>query len=410
MNILIVTQYFWPEQFRINDVATALRKKGHAVTILTGLPNYPEGKYYSGYGFTFRREEDYKGIKVVRVPLIPRGSGKPFRLVANYFSFMFFATLLAPFYLRDSFDVQLVYQTSPVTVGLPAVLIKRLKRVPILFWIQDLWPESLEATGAVKNSSILALVDKFVKFLYRKSDMILVQSRGMISSVRSKGIPGKKVRYLPNSAEDLYRPNPKIQNSEEYSTLPTGFRVVFAGNIGEAQDFGTILSAAELLNHNTDINWVVIGDGRRRGWVEEEVQKRGLADSVYLLGRHPVESMPGFFSLADALLVTLKKERIFALTIPSKLQSYLASAKPIIAGLDGEGASIVEEADAGLTCPAESPEQLAEIVLEMYHLSDNERSSMGQRGREYFEKEFEGNVLLDKLEKIMEEVVSGGSQ
>ena len=181
---------------------------------------------------------------------------------------------------------------------------------------------------------------------------------------------------------------------------------MFAGNLGVAQDFGTILDAAEQLKDYPDIHWVIIGDGRRRAWVEQEVLNRGLQDVVHLLGRHPMETMPRFFSLADALLVTLKKEPIFALTIPSKVQSYLACAKPIIAGLDGEGARVVEESGSGFTCPAENPEALAETVLKMYRMPASEREAMGRRGRVYFDKEFERNMLLDRMEGWMKELVA----
>ena len=186
--------------------------------------------------------------------------------------------------------------------------------------------------------------------------------------------------------------------------MPEGFCVTFAGNIGAAQDFGTILYAAERLKDHTEINWVVIGDGRMFSWVQRQVIERNLSKTVHLLGRYPAEAMPRFFALSDVLLVTLKKEPIFALTIPSKVQSYLACAKPIIAALDGEGASVVEEAGAGVNCPAENPEALADAVLKLYNMSRRERKDMGQKGRSYFKKHFEREMLLDRLEGWMKEL------
>jgi glycosyltransferase involved in cell wall biosynthesis len=186
--------------------------------------------------------------------------------------------------------------------------------------------------------------------------------------------------------------------------MPNGFRVVFAGNIGAAQDFHNILSAAEKLKAKKDIHWVILGDGRMSNWVQAEISKRGLYDTVHLLGRYPAEAMPRFFALSDALLVTLKKEPIFALTIPSKIQSYLACAKPIIAGLEGEGARVVEEAGAGITCPAEDPTELAQAVLKMYRMTSEKRDSMGRRGRKYFEDNFEREKLLDRLTQLITEL------
>jgi len=273
-----------------------------------------------------------------------------------------------------------------------------------MFWVQDLWPETLSATGVVRSERVLGWVGKLVRFIYRGCDQILVQSKAFTSSVEQLAPTSIPIRYFPNTAEDLYQPLQLEADASERNLIPEGFRVMFAGNLGVAQDFGTILNAAEQLKEYPDIQWIIIGDGRRRAWIEKEVVKRGLKEVVHLLGRHPMETMPRFFSLADALLVTLKKEPIFALTIPSKIQSYLACAKPIIAGLDGEGARVVEESGSGFTCPAESPKALAAVVLKMYQLSAQDRDRMGIRGREYFDKEFERTMLLDRLEKWMKEL------
>ncbi len=404
MNILIVTQYFWPENFRINDLALGLKEKGHHITVLTGNPNYPDGRFFSGYGVFKKRIDDYQGIKVVRVPLIPRGSGGALRLALNYLSFAFFASLMGPFYCRGNFDVVFVYEPSPVTVGLPALVLKKIKSAPILFWVQDLWPDSLSATGAVNSNKILNMVEGLVRFIYSQCDRILIQSRAFSSSIEKLGIGSERILYFPNSAEGLYKPVEVEPDASERAALPNGFRVMFAGNIGAAQDFTTILNAAEKLKEYADIHWVIIGDGRMRQWVEVQIHERGLSKNVHLLGRYPTEAMPRFFSLADALLVTLKKEPIFALTIPSKVQSYLACAKPIVAALDGEGARIIEESDAGLTCPAEDPEALADAILSMYKMPETERKGMGSRGRRYFEQHFERSMLLDRLDSWMKDV------
>lgn len=409
MRILIVTNHFWPEEFRINDAARGLVARGHSVSVLTGIPNYPGGRFFKGYGFFKKRRESYEGIDIFRAPLIPRGSGSGLRLILNYFSYMLSSCLLAPFCFRRKYDLIFVFESSPVTVGFPALVLKSIKRIPILFWVQDLWPETLSATGVIRSVRVLNVVGWIVRIIYKSCDRILIQSKAFLKSVCELYDKPDNIIYFPNSAEEFYRPVNIGADAPERSLMPKGFRVVFAGNIGVAQDFGTILTAAEELKHFTVIHWVIIGDGRRRAWVEEELERRGLEKTVHLLGRHAAETMPRFFSLADALLVTLKKEPIFSYTIPSKIQSYMACAKPIIAALDGEGMRVVKEAGAGITCPPEDPKALAEAVLEMSRLSLLDRESMGKCGRKYFEKEFERNMLLDKLESIMEELAGGRS-
>ena len=402
MEILIITQYFWPENFRINELALGLKDKGHQVTVMTGLPNYPDGRFFPGYGFLKNRHQDYNGIKVIRVPLLPRGESKGLRLALNYFSFAFFASVFSPFLCRGKFDLIFVYEPSPVTVGLPALVLKKLKSAPIMFWVQDLWPESLSATGEVRSIWILKMVEWLVRYIYRGCDRVLVQSKAFIAPIERMGVPARHILYFPNSAEQLYQPMNLEPDAPERSGIPLGFRVMFAGNIGTSQDFATILSAAQKLKGYPDIHWLIIGNGRMFSWVEAQVQERCLAETIHLLGRHPVEAMPRYFALADVMLVTLKRKPIFSLTIPSKVQSYLACGKPIIGVLDGEGARIIEEAGAGLTCPAENAGALADAVLSMYHMPQSERQAMGMCGRAYFNAHFEHKLLLDRLESWME--------
>lgn len=404
MNILIVTQYFWPESFRINDLALGLKERSHQVTVLTGIPNYPIGQFFPGYGVFRQITQEYNGIKIIRVPLVPRGNNTGWRLALNYLSFALSASFLGPFYCRSDFDLIFVAQYSPVTVAIPAIILRKLKGIRLMFWIQDLWPESLSATGAVRNPLILNMIGKLVRNIYSYCDQVLVQSEGFFSHVEGMGVDPGRVRYFPNWAEEMYKPLKVEKDVSENLDVPTGFRVMFAGNIGAAQDFGTILAAAERLKAYPDIQWVILGDGRMRPWVEQQIQDRELAGTVHLLGRHPLERMPRYFSLADVMFVTLKREPIFALTIPGKVQSYLACGRPIIAALDGEGARVVERAGAGLTCPAEDAEALGDRVLAMYRMSVSEREAMGLRGRAYFEAHFERKMLLDRLEGWMKEL------
>lgn len=410
MKILITTNHFWPEDFRINDLALGLQAKGHSVSVLTAVPDYPSRDLFPDHGFFKRQREIYKGIEIFRAPLIPRGNGSGVRLALNYFSYALSACLLAPFFLLKKFDVVFVFDSSPVTVALPALVMKKISKAPMMLWIQDLWPETLSATGMVHSKFILNLVSKLVRFIYKGCDQILVQSEAFRPRVEALAPPQAVIKYFPNTAESIYKPVLIEDAAKELKMLPNGFRVMFAGNIGIAQDFATILASAVILKSEKDIHWVIIGDGSRRPWVEEEIKSRGLEKTVHLLGRHPMESMPRFFALADVLLVTLKKEPIFALTIPSKIQSYMACAKPIVAAADGEGSRIVDEAGAGITCSAESPQELADAVLAMYQLSEEKRSEMGRAGRIYFEAQFERDMLVDRLEEWMINLVDENSK
>lgn len=405
MHVLVVTQYFWPENFRINDLVSGLIERGHKVTVLTGIPNYPEGRFYTGYGVFRNSSQDYNGARVIRVPLVPRGKGGGVTLVLNYLSFVLSACIFAPFRCRVQYDLVFIFEPSPVTVALPALFLKFLHKIPIMFWVQDLWPESLAATGAVRSRWILDRVSGVVRFIYRRCDKILITSQSFRKSIELHDGALENILYFPQSAEDIFQPLAERQTVAALNGIPQGFWIMFAGNIGAAQDFQTIVVAAEKLKGHQDIHWVIVGDGRMREWAESEVSTRGLSDNFHFLGRHPLEAMPAFFSLADVLLVTLRKEPIFALTIPAKIQSYLACGRPVIAALDGVGALIVEEAGAGFTCPAESPDSLVRAILKMYETPKSVREKMGINGRRYYEANFDRNMLLDRLEEWMRDLV-----
>jgi glycosyltransferase involved in cell wall biosynthesis len=291
-----------------------------------------------------------------------------------------------------------------MTIGIPARALRALKRAPVLFWVQDLWPESLTATGAVRSPLLLAAANRLVRWIYRGCDRVLVQSRAFTPSVEAHGVPRERIRYLPNSAEAFYRRVVGSGGDAEAAGLPPGFRVMFAGNIGAAQDFPTIVAAAELLRERKDIQWIILGDGRMKPWVAEQIRLRGLEPTFHLLGQRPAETMPRYFAHADLLLATLRREPIFAYTIPSKLQSYMACGRPVVAALEGEGGRIVEESGAGWAVPPEDPRALADAVLAASALSQSERDAMGNRGEEFFREHFEREQLLSQLDAELAEV------
>lgn len=407
MRVLVVTQYFWPENFRINDLVQGLCERGHQVTVLTGIPNYPSGRVFPGYGYFSKLREHYAGAEVIRVPLIPRGNGGAVRLALNYFSFALAASVLGALRCRGKFDAIFVHEPSPITVGLPAVILKKIKHAPIFFWVLDLWPESLTAAGSIRTPWLLHLLEGLVRWIYRHCDRLLMQSRGFFAHAQHLGVEAQRLRYFPNWAEKLYRPvEPDQAAPAACSTLPDGFRVMFAGNVGVAQDFPTLLAAAEKLKSFPDIHWVIVGKGRMSAWVSLEIERRGLAGHVHLLGHHAPDVMPALFAQADAMLVSLKREPIFKLTVPAKLQAYLACGRPVIGALEGEGARIINEAKAGVDCLPEDAEALAQAVLSLYQMTDGERAAMGAAGRVYYEANFEREMLFDQLEQWMQELAA----
>jgi len=409
VKILIVSHYFWPEQFRINDLVRELKHRGHEVSVLTGMPNYPAGKLFEGYSWWQKRRDNMDDVPVYRTPMFVRREGRGWQLALNYLSFAVWGSLLGPwFFRRKRFDIIFVYEPSPFTVGIPAIVMRRLKNAPILFWVQDLWPESLTAAGAVHSSAVLKAVGHMVRWIYRHCDRVLVQSEAFIEPAVAAGADRDRTFYYPNWAESFYRPLEAVQAELPGVSLPQGFRIMFAGNLGEAQSLETIIDAANRLKHERDIQWVIIGDGRRYDWMHEKVEALGLQHCVMFAGRHPAEIMPHFFAHADALLVTLKADEVFAQTVPSKVQSYMACGRPILAALNGEGARVVGDAGCGFAVPAGDDEALADAALRLYRLPEAQRQAMGKCGCRYYRRHFEREMLIDRLEQWMRDAVREG--
>jgi colanic acid biosynthesis glycosyl transferase WcaI len=404
VRILIVSQYFWPENFRINDLTQELVQRGHSVTVLTGIPNYPAGSVFDAYRENPSAFTSYGGAQVLRVPMLARGHSAV-RLFLNYLSFVVSACFFGPWRLRDKLvDVIFVFEPSPVTVGLPAILLGRIKRAPVVFWALDLWPETLAALGVVRSTTVLGWIGSLVKFIYQRCTLVLGQSRGFLGSIAKYCSDTEKIRYFPSWAEDVFN-QPNLVPAGEVPMAKGVFNVLFAGNIGEAQDLPSIVSAAEFLKGNAAIRWLIVGDGRKSDWLREEIERRGLQGRVLLLGRFPVERMPSFYAQADALLVSLKKDPVFSMTIPGKVQSYLMAGLPLVGMLDGEGAKVIVEADAGLVCAAGDAKGLAAVVLEMAAMSVDKRNQLGVNGRAFAKREFGRSLLMNRLEVLLSEAV-----
>jgi colanic acid biosynthesis glycosyl transferase WcaI len=404
LSILVVSQYFSPEAFGVNALVAELQARGHGVTVLTGMPNYPSGVFADGYGGWKVRRETWKNASVIRIPIFARGQNSGFRLAMNYLSFAINASILAPFFVKRRPDVILVYQMSPVTMALPAIIVKLFTCSKILLWVQDIWPESLVATGAVKNPLTLVTLRLIVRMIYRSSSVIAVQSRQFEKFIRSLALPASDIRYLPNTADRFYRPVEVPPDAPERKLFRPGFNILFAGNLGLAQDLETVLAAITHLKDRKDIQWVFVGDGRRRAWLEQQILERGLADNVQILGSFPPEKMPSFFAIADVLLITLRDERIFSLTVPSKLQTYLACGRPVLGAISGEAASILNASGAGLAASPSAPEHLAQMALAMAHMPREQLDALGKAALEYHQREFNRDQWMECLEGWLQEL------
>lgn len=401
LRIAIVTQYFYPEVFRINDLVDELVARGHEVYVLTGHPNYPSGVFAPGYGGFLPRREVLFGAHVVRVPLTARGNGSGLRLIVNYLTFALSATILGPLLMRGKFDVVFTNQPSPVTVAAPALLLARLKRAPSVMWVQDLWPQTLLAMGVLKGEFLARIATKATSLLHRGMDVVLVQSPAFRQPIEDQGVSATRIEYVPNWAEDLYRPVNVPIEAPERAEIPDGFNVLFAGNIGEAQGVDSLVGAMKQLEDIPNLHWIVLGDGRRFAWLNEQIESAGLANRVHLLGRKPVERMPTWFALADVLVATLRPDPVFESTIPSKLQSYLACGRPIVVGMDGEGARVIQESGSGKTAPAGDAGALANAVRELYEASEADRLAMGDRAVAYYRAHFARNEVISNIENVM---------
>ncbi len=406
MRILIITPHFWPESFKINDLAEGLRDRGHELAVLTGLPNYPAGRFYDGYGLLGPYRQRLGGVPIHRVPIIPRGPGRALNLLANYGSFAATGALGAILLGPRRWDVIFVFGPSPVTTIFPAAVVKLLFRTPILTWVQDLWPESVAAAGFGRSKVLYRAIGALSGWLYRRCDRILGTSRAFAPRLERHGVPESRIGYLPQWSEphaartDLLPPATQV-------AWRGGFSVMFAGNLGRVQSLETILDAAEFVRGEADVRWVFLGDGALRGWLASEVARRGLQKQVLLLGQRPTQEMPAYFDAAGAMLVSLKADEAMALTLPAKVQSYMAAGRPIIGSVDGETARVIAEAGCGWSAPAGDSQALARIVLKMKNLPLDERTAMGARGRAYSEQHFSRDRCLELLEAELAALARG---
>lgn len=398
MKILFVCQYFYPEVFRGNDIAFHWAERGHEVHVVSGIPNYPDGNFHEGYGLFKKRHEIVNGVKVTRLPIFPRGNNK-IMLMLNYFSYLVVAWVWMLFHaMFHKYDRVFVQQLSPVMMSAPGVLYKKLRGVPLYTWVLDLWPESLTAAGGINNKYVLGFFKHFVKSEYRYSDKILISSRSFDKSVLDYGPYEDKIVYYPQWSDGI---DGVEKAPEDAPIIPAGFKLMFAGAVGEAHGFECTMQAALLTKKHKDIKWIIVGDGRRLDWVRGFVKENGLEETVFTLGRYPSDTMPWFFAQADVMLVTLSDDPLFCLYAPAKISSYMAAGKPIVAVLNGEGAEVIRDADCGWTLPAGDAEGFARLAVELSKMDKAVLEEKGLKASAYYQQHFVKEKCLAKLDELM---------
>lgn len=400
MKILVVCQHFYPETFRINDITYELVKKGHDVTVLTGLPNYPEGKVYKGYKWFQNRNQIVNGVKIKRCSLVGRRKST-LMMGINYSWFAIFGCLKALFMKKD-FDVVYVYQLSPISMTWPGILVSKFKKIPLIIHCLDQWPISVTTGPIGKESSLYKILEKMSIWSYNKANRIIISSKSFKRYFENElkiSSDSKGLTYYPSYAESNYENVGQIDNDV--------FDIVFAGNIGPAQSVETIIETASLLKEHKDIMFHIVGDGLSRQVCEDLANKYELKN-VKFYGFHPVEDMPQYYALADCFIITMVDNEVVNSTLPAKVQSYMLAAKPIVGAISGEVKEVIEEADCGYCTDSGNYRELAEIITKVYN--DKETCSyFGKNSYSYYQNHFEKNKCIDDLVKIFTEEIEKGA-
>lgn len=389
-HILVITQYFYPEPFRINDMCMEWVKRGYRVTVLTGIPNYPQGEFYEGYSKKERRQEIWNGVEIIRIPLTARGHSSV-KLFLNYLSFVKSGRK----WVRKTklkADFVFTFEVSPMTQALIGVWYSKKFKVPNYLYVQDLWPENVEIVTGITNPLVIQPISKMVNYIYKNCTAIFATSPSFVTEIQKRVEDKSKVHYLPQYAEDFYQPmarKPVPEISDDGR-----FKIIFTGNIGKAQGLDILPKTAELLK-GEDIVFVIVGDGRYREEFEKEIRERGVEEMFILIPRQPAERIPELLAACDAAFLSFMDTPLFEKTIPAKLQSYMACGMPIIASASGETERIVTEANCGVCSPIGDEKALAGEIVD---IRSHDLDSMGCNSREYCESEFDKTAVMNMLE------------
>lgn len=397
-HILVISQFFYPEQFRINDMCCEWVKRGYRVTVLTGIPNYPQGKFYDGYGFLKKRKEVWNEIEIIRIPEIPRGKST-LGMILNYLSFPI-SGFFWKIFTKVKADYVFMFETSPMTQCVIGVWYAKKHKVPLYLYAQDLWPENVEVVTGITNPIIIEPIQRMVDYIYRNCNEIFVTSPSFVKAVceRKKKVPENKVHYWPQYAEEFYIPLKK--RSVKEITEDDCFKVMFTGNVGFAQGLEILPKTAVLLKEQEKkVLFCIVGEGRYLAQFKEEIQKLQVEEYFCLISRQPATRIPELLAAAGAAFLSFMETKLFEMTIPAKLQSYMACGMPVIAAAGGESRRVIEEAECGVCSPCGDAEALAESIIKMMKLSEEELQEMQSNSREYFERYFEKQKLMDQIDQ-----------
>ena len=411
MRLCIFTNHFFPEEFKVNDIAFDLAKRGHKVVVVTAIPDYPKKRMFRNqYSLFKKRKEIIDGVTIVRLPIIPRYNGAAVFLLLNYVSYFFTSYIFTYFHsFFHKYDGIFVHETSPFFIGLAAVHLKRRQNIPLIVWTLDLWPESLSAAGKIKNTFLLSPFEKMVKYVYNSCDKILIGSQGFEQSICAKGSYQEKCVYFPNWAEDTESMSRTLMDTSIYPFShfsKNDFVFLFAGNLGVAQNLSFILNAASQVRHLKQIRFVFIGDGRCRNDILEFIQKNNLVETVFAPGRFPLSMMPLLMQRANVLMVSLKDDPIFNLTVPAKVQFYMSQGKPILAMLNGDTAKLIEEAMCGFSVAVNKLTDLVEAIMRYSIMPEKDLNKMGLNGQMYYAEHFKKHLRIEQLEKLFLECLA----
>lgn len=390
-HILVLSQYFYPEPFRINDMCAEWVKRGYKVTVLTGIPNYPYGKFYEGYGYTKKRKEHWNGMDIIRIPLIPRGKSSV-GMVCNYLSFVvsgFFWQL----FTNIKADYVFMFEVSPMTQALVGVWYAKRRKIPCYLYVQDLWPENVEIVTGIHNKLVLGPIGKMVDYIYKNCNKIFATSESFVKEIVKRGIEEEKVEFWPQYAEEFYQPYPKEKVHKDE------FVIAFTGNIGYAQGLDILPEVATILkDQGCQVLFKIIGDGRYKEEFIREIASRDVEEMFEVVGRQPAEDIPHLLAECDAAFLSFMDNPLFAKTIPAKLQSYMACGMPIIASATGETKRIVEEAMCGVCCLIGDAISLAEEIRKLAEEKEPGNYNWGENARQYSEKNFNKEILMNYID------------
>ena len=406
--VLLLTQWFDPEPtFKGMVFARELVRQGFEVEVVTGFPNYPGGKVYPGYRIKLLQREVIDGVQVTRVPLYPNHDQSAIKRVLNYASFAASATIYGVFMAKRA-DVMYAYH-PPLTVGMAAALIKLFRRIPVAYDIQDMWPDTLRATGMLNNPKALDWVARVCRWVYRRMDHIVVLSPGFKRLLRERGVPESKLSVIHNWADEASLSAPVGQVPAAFPGAAQ-FRILFAGNMGKAQALDTVLDAASLLQaRGSRVCWVMLGGGVEVERLKAEAAKRQLANVVFLPAV-PMAEVGAYLNAADALLVHLRKDPLFEITIPSKTQAYMAVGKPLLMAVDGDAADLVRQSGGGMVAGSENAEALAQAAEALAGTAPQTLAAMGQQAQQFYRKHLALAVGVGRFGTVFRQIGLHGQQ